>query len=559
VDDSASSRRGVWRILLGVEDDAAVRRALLAAARERRAAGATVVVGCFEPPAGSVTDLDGLPVLPLLSTRYGHDGVDLEAVRQRRPDVVVLADLVRLTPEDAERIPDVDALRLLGIDVISTLFAGDIRSLEERMAVSSTQRRATIPDRALLEADVVEVIAGDSRAELVDLARAWVQRPRPRARSDAGSAQGDQPWPGRIVVALDAEGEADDAIERAADLARLTGVRLVGADIRATDDGADHPRLDRRRRLLEGLDADIVEVVDDSPGWALARIAEAEGAQVIVQRGSVDGPLILDHETASARGLDLYVAASSAPAATGPLVELTRIASPRSAGLSRQRRVRGLALAVVGVPLLTLVLAALRDSLDLSTVLLLYLALTVGVTALGGFGPGLLSALSGFALSVYFFTRPLNRWVIDDPNVIISVAVFVVVAVLVSVLADIAARRSAEAERASAEAAALGQIASAILTTRDPLPRLLHDLRAVFSLDAVAILRPSGDNWTVEHSAGSPVPPRPADAVDALSVGAGRYLVLSGKRRPAEDSRVLAAFTAQLALAVDRRTVVEQP
>jgi two-component system sensor histidine kinase KdpD len=83
----------------------------------------------------------------------------------------------------------------------------------------------------------------------------------------------------------------------------------------------------------------------------------------------------------------------------------------------------------------------------------------------------------------------------------------------------------------------------------------LHDLRAVFDLDAVAILRPSDDGWTIEHFVGSPVPRRPADATDALSVGSGRYLTLSGDRTPAEDSRVLAAFTAQLALAVDRHAV----
>ena len=249
--------------------------------------------------------------------------------------------------------------------------------------------------------------------------------------------------------------------------------------------------------------------------------------------------------------------ASTGTAASGPLVEPASTPHQRSAALPRQRRQVGVAVAVVGVPLLTVLLATVRDALDLSTVLLLYLALTVGVTAIGGFGPGLLAALGGFASSVYFFTRPLNRWTIDDPNVIVAMVVFVAVAVLVSVLVDIAARRSAEAERASAEAAALGQIASAILTTRDPLPRLLHDLRAVLDLDAVAILRPSGDSWKVEHSAGAPVPPRPADAADALSVGSGRYLVLSGRRRPAQDSRVLAAFTAQLALAVNRPVVVQ--
>jgi hypothetical protein len=48
-------------------------------------------------------------------------------------------------------------------------------------------------------------------------------------------------------------------------------------------------------------------------------------------------------------------------------------------------------------------------------------------------------------------------------------------------------------------------------------------------------------------------PDKPADATDALSLGAGRYLALVGDRTPAEDSRVLAAFAAQLAIAIDQR------
>ena len=514
------------------------------------------MVGCFERLEGHATGLDGMPVLSVLPTSYGYDRVDLEAIVERRPDVVLLDDLSRLTADDAERVPDVDAIRSLGMDVISTLRADRIRSLADQIAEPSRRHAATIPDRALLEAEEVEVVAGDSRADLVALARAWAERPR--VPNDP--VFDDQQWPGRIVVAFDDEEAADDVIGRAADLARVTGAHLVGASVRSTGDVADAASLHRRHELLEAVDADIIEMVDDSPGWALALVAEAEGAQVVVQRGTIDGHLVLDQQTASARGLDLYIVAPSAGTMrTGPLVEPTTDTAQQSSELPRARQAAGLVIAVVGMLLLTVVLTVLRDSVHLSTVLLLYLTLTVAVAAVGGFGPGLLSAVGGFALGDYYFTRPFYRWHIADPNVIIAMVVFVVVAVAVSVLVDIAARRSAEAARSRAEVSALGQIASAVLDSRDPLPRLLHDLRAVFDLDAVAILRTSDDGWAVEYSIGGPVPRRPADATDALSVGSGRYLALTGKRTPAEDSRVLAAFTAQLALAVDRRAVVEKP
>ncbi len=150
--------------------------------------------------------------------------------------------------------------------------------------------------------------------------------------------------------------------------------------------------------------------------------------------------------------------------------------------------------------------------------------------------------------------RPHLRWAFDDPNVIIAMVVFVVVAVTVSALVDSAARRRAEAARACAEATALGRLATVVLTSSDPLPRLLHGLRAVFDLEAVAILRGGDDDdWLVEHAVGSSVPHRPVDATDALAIGPNRYLALVGSRTPAEDSRVLAAFAAQPAVAVDRR------
>jgi two-component system sensor histidine kinase KdpD len=554
VDNSGSPRRGGWRILLGVEDDAAMQRALLSAGRERRDAGASVIVACFEPPRTDAAGLDGMPVLPLLSTSAGSERVALQAIRERRPDVVLLDDLARLVEHDDERVPQVDAIRSLGIDVISTIRAREITSLARALSPSS-RASSTVPDRALLEVDDVEVVAGDSRADLVEQARQWAERPRPEGEPGGGAQ--DHPWSGRVVVAFDAARDADDIITRAADLARVTGAHLVGANVRTVTDDPEDPGLHDRRRLLEALDADVVEVVDDDPGWALARVAEAEGAQLVVQRGTVEGQLVLDVPTAGVRGLDLYVVAPSAGHTDEPSATAGTGGNSRSIRLPRARRAAGYIAAAFGLPLLTLVLAALRDSVDLSTVLLLYLAMTVAVTAVGGLGPGLLAAVGGFVLGDYFFTRPHFQWVIDDPNVIIAMIVFAVVAVTVSVLVDIAARRSADAARARAEATALGHLATAVLASTDPLPRLLHDLRAVFDLDAVAILLRDDDGWVVEHAVGGPVPERPADATDALAIGPRRYLALVGPRTPAEDSRVLAAFTAQLALTSNRRAVGE--
>ena len=95
-----------------------------------------------------------------------------------------------------------------------------------------------------------------------------------------------------------------------------------------------------------------------------------------------------------------------------------------------------------------------------------------------------MAAVTGVASGEYFFTCPYFQWV-NDPNIIVAMVVFVVVAMTVSVLADTTARRTAEAAAPVPRPPSLAHLASAVLTSRDPLPRLMHDLRATFTLDAV--------------------------------------------------------------------------
>lgn len=362
----------------------------------------------------------------------------------------------------------------------------------------------------------------------------------------AGASGG--PGCAAVVVALD--GTDDElVVRRAAEIARAVGARLVGARVRAAGRAAADGASDAGRVALEQFGADFVGVVDDDA--ALVRIAEAHGARTVVVHGTTDGALAMDVRSAGVLGLELVVVAPGHPVVPD---DRSRVDSPLRAArpprLSRARTTAGLAVACVGPPALTALLLALRGSVDLSTVLLLYLAVTVAATAIGGRVPGLLAAVAGFSLAFYFFTEPYGRWVIDDPDVIVAVAVFLVVALIVSVLTDVASRRTAEALRSRAEAAALARIATAVLGAGDPLPRLLYDLREVFDLDAAAILRRSGNGWAIEHAIGGPVPQRPADATDAIAIGSDRYLALSGARTPTEDSRVLAAFAAQLALSI---------
>jgi two-component system sensor histidine kinase KdpD len=120
------------------------------------------------------------------------------------------------------------------------------------------------------------------------------------------------------------------------------------------------------------------------------------------------------------------------------------------------------------------------------------------------------------------------------------------VALVVSRFVDIAARRSADAARARANAATLARLAATAGET-DPLPALLHHLRTVFRLDSAAVLTRDGRQWRIEASDGDSPPSSPDDAALALELSDDSSLALNGPRIAARDQFVLKAFAAQLA------------
>src|SRR6266508_468244 len=108
-------------------------------------------------------------------------------------------------------------------------------------------------------------------------------------------------------------------------------------------------------------------------------------------------------------------------------------------GLARRRLAGGLALAVVGLPLLTLLLTRARGTLTLASVLLIYLLAVVLVAVVGGTAPALLAAVASSALANGYLTPPYHTFRIEQRDAVIALVVFVLVASTVSVAVDLAA------------------------------------------------------------------------------------------------------------------------
>jgi len=134
------------------------------------------------------------------------------------------------------------------------------------------------------------------------------------------------------------------------------------------------------------------------------------------------------------------------------------------------------------------------------------------------------------------------------------VLVFFAVAAVVAGLVDRLARRTLQVARAQAEAEALARLAGGtVLGGVNALPELVDELRRTFDLEGVAILTPADDGgWKVAAAAGSGVPARPEDAPFSAELDEGAVLVLSDSGLSGEDTRLLAAFVAQLRQAQER-------
>jgi K+-sensing histidine kinase KdpD len=225
-------------------------------------------------------------------------------------------------------------------------------------------------------------------------------------------------------------------------------------------------------------------------------------------------------------------------------------------GLGRRRYTAGTALLVAGL----LVLLAAHEParrLDYAVPVLLVLVLVVAAALLGGMWVALPGALAGGLLLNWFLTPPYGTLVIESSEQVLVLAVYLGVAVAVSWVVDLAARRTAEAARARAEAEALSGLAGATLAAHQTLQDLLAQVRQVFGMREAALLERADGRWVVVDVSGEDAP---TAGECELRVPAGENLLLRvrGPELFAADRRVLTSFADAAASALLARRLAER-
>jgi two-component system sensor histidine kinase KdpD len=223
------------------------------------------------------------------------------------------------------------------------------------------------------------------------------------------------------------------------------------------------------------------------------------------------------------------------------------------AAIGVRRRLAGLLLAAVLLPLLTVVLAAARSHLNLADFVLVYLVAVVAITVVGGFWPAVLAAVAASLLLNWYFTAPIHTFTIAQPRELLALLLFVTVAVAVSSVVHLAARRAVQAARAREEAASLLELAQTVLGGADSPAAVLEHLTRTHGGQAELQERVAG-RWVRAASSG----------VDGVLAAASRIdirsdltLMVTGQG-PSATPALLAGYAAQAAAALDRERLRTQ-
>lgn len=548
--------------------------------------------------------------------------LDLAALLVRRPQIALVDQLAHRNPpgsRNPQRWQDVTELLDAGIDVVSTLNIGHIDSLSDLVErITGVPQAETVPDDMVARAAQVELVDATPEAlrrrlahgniysadaldpaltasfqpqklaALRELTFQWMadQVDLPAvAPIDGQGREGGWDTRERIVVGISGAPGTERLIRRAARIAHRARGQLVGVHIRYNTQMADlgEEELSRQRDLLEELGGRYHELIAPDVGDAILSFARGEHATQIVlgatdrSRPTVFGKgSVVDQLLRAAGPIDVHVISPDrlgredsrpSPTRSGPTPGTTarlrrmpgicvdaarRLGSP----LSRSRRLAGWLMVVAGLPLVTAVLTQLRDKASLSSDLLIYLLLVVVTAAIGGVAPALAAAVAGTLLVNWFFTPPIHTWSIAHGADVLGLIVYMGTAATVSALVSVAERRRIQARHANAEAETLAAVAGGMIEA-DPLPGLMAHLRDACGLTGVSLLRNVDGDWITE-TAIDPAPRSPEEAQEIHDLGEGLVLALSGPRLEAHDRRVLTAFTANMAAALDRRQLYAQ-
>ena len=253
-----------------------------------------------------------------------------------------------------------------------------------------------------------------------------------------------------------------------------------------------------------------------------------------------------------------------------------------------QRTAVGIAVTVAGLGVLLAVLLPDRAHLSIATPAIVFVLPALVGVVIGGFIPGVVGAVAGFALYDWFFLPPYDTFTVRSPQNWLALVVYVAVVLVASQL--VANMRSAreEALRRTAESGRLYELSQALigdLTLTQLLAHIAETVQDAFRPQWTALVLPEETQHGELGVAAAAGRPLTAEEVASLTSGGGQItslgltagggprqisvalvvnnrpvgmLVLHQVRLAEGDRGLLGTFANQAALAVDRAQLREE-
>jgi two-component system, OmpR family, sensor histidine kinase KdpD len=539
--EAAQEGRGRLKIFLGAAPGVGKTYEMLTEGAARRKAGADVIIGVVETHGRVETQalVEGLSVMPRKQVDYlGRtlSEMDVDAILARKPQLVLVDELAHTNApgcRHAKRWQDVEELLAAGIDVFTTVNIQHIESLNDVVASFTKVRvRETVPDRIVEEAELEVVdIPPDELIERLKEGKVYIPEEATRALGHffsksnlsalrelalrraaqavdtqmldyirAHALAGNWAAGERIVVAVSELPGSKTLIRAAKRLADAQGAPWTAVYVETPRSlgftSEQRQQVAENMQLAAQLGANVASVAGSNIVEALkAFLSDARATQLVVGKSARSKWFELRHGTVVDRlvretpGVAVHVLPHEA---FGERTEGGRKAAPSR---GRWGSPTGYFVSVLLVAGFTALAIAVHAFGGLANVALVYLIPVLASASLYGMRTGVVTGIVSALAYNFFFLPPIYTFTIQDPENVLTVAVFIVVAIVTSQLASRVRVQANLAERSSGQNAALASFARmlASLSSRQELGQTLcGEVAGQFDVDAVLMLPNEG-------------------------------------------------------------------
>ncbi|MGZ6315942.1 MAG: ATP-binding protein [Anaerolineales bacterium] len=626
--------RGRLKIFLGYAAGVGKTFAMLEAAHQRKREGVDVVIGYVETHKRAETEamLEGQDVLPRATIEYRGiklSDMDVDGILKRHPALVIVDEMAHTNAQGmrhAKRYQDIEEILDGGIDVYTTLNIQHLESLNDVVAqVTGVIVHETVPDRVIDEASEIEVIDLPPDELLTRLKEGKVYIPDQAARAireffrkgnltalremalrrAAERVDGQMRsymrtraipavWPAteRLLVCISPSPYAEKVVRTGRRLADELNAEWFTVYVEVATKPENNPtnraRIDQALRLAESLGAKARTIAGHSIREAVFAYARKHNITKIV----IGKPLrprwqewlsgsVVDQLIYGGGDIDIYVI-SARMGSSQPMVP---------EGWRPHRPLRRYLLSLGMVGLATLLSLFVRERIEPTNLVMIYLAVVVLAAVYLGRGPSLVAAVTGVLAFDFFIIPPYLTLAVSDTQYFLTFLALLAISLIVSTL-TVRVREQAEAAiSGEARATALYNLGRDLTSAKDlgqVADTIIAHMGEVFGREVAIFLPANGEvnvfahspgyepdakelavaNWVFQHDqpAGRGTDTLPEAAVRCHPLKTGRGLVGVLGIRPPESGGILSleqrqsllAFTDQAALSIERAVLAEQ-